>query len=1030
MKRLNACLLALGLLHGAEAAAQGAGKLYQPSDPRRDPFLLVDPFIGTGGHGHTHPAAQRPFGMLQAGPDTRLSGWDGCSGYHYASDTLYGFSQTHLSGTGVSDYGDVLIMPFARARTDQHSQTYPYAARFSHADEQAQPGYYRVKLDNGIQVEIAAADRAALYRIIYPPDAEPWLWVDLDHRDPVQEAAFGEPELRSLSGYRISNDWAREQRVYFYLETQRAIAEYDQRNQRTAIRLRGPSGTRAPNPADSGADTVLLRIAISAVDEAGARGNLRADMPGWDFEAARAAAEQAWRSELERVQVAGGSLSQRRIFYTAVYHALCAPNLYADADGRYRAMDRQVHRADGFTPYTVFSLWDTYRAAHPLYTLLWPEHNRQFILTMLDDYRKGGRLPVWKLADTETDCMIGYHSAPVIADAWAKGQRDFDADLALEALLASAERDNPGLNAYRKLGYVPSDAEAESVSKTLEYAYDDACIAYLASDLAAEYAQGLRAKGGIADGRSYQAIADTFARRAAAWKHLLDPETGFFRARLNGGFVEPFDPAEVNFHYTEANAWQYAFSAQHDLAGHAAMLGGMESMAERLDALFSADSRTTGREQVDITGLIGQYAHGNEPSHHIAYLYAHLGQPWKTQQRVRQILQEQYRDAPDGLSGNEDCGQMSAWYVLSASGWYPLNPGQPLYTLGSPLFDTIQYAMPNGRSFRILARNQGEGRPYVSSAVLNGQRLDSVVLRHSTLAAGGELVLTMSERPSREWGVHDVSAAGMSDGTPHPAASFARPAPRAFRDSLRISLHSAEPLFARSQNLLRDPLADADPAERALIAYRIAPDTGWREYREPLLFTGDALLEHRTTVLSRSQPPVHSPVQQTRLLRYAPLGVLTLGAVYAPQYSAGGDHALIDRQRGARDWRAGDWQGYEGVDLIATLDFGESRMLREVSIGFLQDENAWIFFPLQVDFEASEDGQTWRPLGQRAAPHPWTQPGVLTYDFGVPASGRARYLRIRAHNRGLCPPGHKGAGGKAWLFSDELVVVFGGIAPE
>jgi len=1091
-----------------------------------NPLSLVNPFIGTGGHGHTHPAAMRPFGMIQAGPDTRLSGWDGCSGYHFDDDTIYGFSQTHLSGTGVSDYGDVLLMPFLTTGEGQSwadaafSRPYPFAAGFRHADEQAQPGYYAVTLANGIRVEIVASDRAAMYRLIYPAGAiagteseagavagteaeseagegaggsgstdpgsssggnsvagssstnpgnstkpappapvqsehPPALWLDLDHRDKVVAAEMRQSGAHSLSGYRVSDAWAKKQHVYFHMETSREMLGWQQQGNRALVTFapaaRRPAAKSRNSPSP---DTIYIRISISAVDEAGARTNLAAEIPGFDWSAQTAATTAVWREALNRVTVSGGTPAQQQAFYTAVYHALSAPNLYVDADGRYRGMDHAVHQADGFTPYTVFSLWDTYRAAHPLYTLLWPAQNRDFIRTMLDDYQKGGRLPVWKLADYETDCMIGYHSAPVIVDAWAKGQRDFDAQLALEALVLSAERAALGLPEYRRYGYIPADADAESVSKTLEYAYDDACIARLAAGLAAEHQSGMRPEKALPDGRAYTAIADTFARRATAWKHLLDPATGFFRARQNGGFVTPFDPAEVNFHYTEANAWQYSFAAPHDLRGHGTMLAGTdqhlptarEALAAHLDALFSANPATTGREQADITGLIGQYAHGNEPSHHMAYGYAHLGQPWKTQKLVRQILTELYSNAPDGLCGNEDCGQMSAWYVLSAAGFYPFAPGQASYTLGSPLFDTIRFVFDGGKVFEIIATGQAADRPYVASALLNGMPYDSAVIRHATLVQGGRLELTMSAEPVREWGVHDALPQALALPAAVLAAPYADPAPRSFRDSLVVALRCADPLVLRTAAILANPLQDADPGEWARIQWRPLSDgrnesesesesgtaTGtkfestWRDYSEPLVFRSDAAIAFRAYGQRKradgTTEHLFSPEQVSRFASVQEDIGLELGTDYAPQYSAGGDLALVDRLRGPSDFRTGFWQGYEGVNLEATLDLGSVRPVKRVAAGFLQDENAWIFYPVQVLVEVSLDGQSWQTLGSANAPQPWSASGALRHDFVVAASGNARYVRVRALNRGTCPPEHKGAGGKAWIFADEILV--------
>ncbi len=1048
---------ATSLLAQAPSASAGlpAGKLSK----------LVNPFIGTGGHGHTHPAASRPFGMIQAGPDTRLSGWDGCSGYHYDSDTMYGFSQTHLSGTGVSDYGDILLMPFSGEGRADFAQPYPFASRFSHAAERASPGYYSVRLQNGIQVEIAAAERSAMYRIIYPAPAQgvaesgPGLWIDLEHRDALVDAGLEPLGLASVQGYRISDAWALQQQVYFHLDINRTVESFSQDGMRAALNMSPNSG--------GGRDTILLRIAISAVDVQGAQRNLESEIPHWDFDLLLREAQAQWEEALGRIRISGGSPKQQSIFYTALYHALLVPNLFGDVDGRYRAMDREVYTAEGFTPYTVFSLWDTYRAAHPLYTLLYPSHNKNFVLSMLDDYSKGGRLPVWKLADYETDCMIGYHSVPVIVDAWFKGMRDMDDQLALEAMMHSAERAADDLMAYERFGYIPADISAESVSKTLEYAYDNACIARMAAAMDDEHRRGLRSDNSLPNGRTYADIAEKFVRISSAWKHLFDPQSGFFRARMNGAFVQPFDPSEVNHHYTEANAWHYAFSVPQDIMGHARMMGaarlsgmfgasekpsaqaysadderqmGRQLYCEQLDALFEAPSLSTGRQQADITGLIGQYAHGNEPSHHIAYAYAQLGQPWKTQERVRQIMNELYRAAPDGLCGNEDCGQMSAWYVLSASGFYPMAPGWPEYTLGSPLFDTIWYVMEDGAVFQIVALDQDVDRPYIRSAELNGRAYDSVLLHHEQIARGGKLVLGMSEEPVREWGVQDIGAARSNLSDEFLAAPYVSPAQWTFKDSLRVELHSADPLFLRTQALLADPLADVDPAEQVFIEWKLMTDVEmeidrkngtssgkWQRYDRPLVIHSDTELAFRTAGSvkdgsGRSQA-VFSPVQYARFLHNPRNYTLEIVHPFAPQYAAGGDEALIDLLQGGWDYRDGFWQGYEHVDLEAVVDFGQVQHISGLGARFLQDQNSWIFFPLQVDFEGSVDGVNWHWLGEQQNTSNWDEEDeVAIRNFSIGADAQIRYLRVRAINRGHCPPGHKGAGGKSWIFCDEILI--------
>ena len=477
------------------------------------------------------------------------------------------------------------------------------------------------------------------------------------------------------------------------------------------------------------------KVGISSVDIDGALKNLRAELDHWNFDKVRSDATALWNAELNKIAVTGGTNAQLTNFYTALYHAMTAPNLFMDVDGRYRGRDFKTHTARDFTNYTVFSLWDTFRAAHPLYAIIDQKRTRDFIKTFLIQYEQGGRLPVWELAANETDTMIGYHAVSVIADAAVKGIDGFDLQKAFVAMKHSAElRDYRGLGEYIDKGFLEMEEERESVSKVLEYAYDDWCIAEVA-----------RLVGNTEDYERYSA-------RAQSYKHMFDPVSGFMRARSNGNWVEPFDPREVTFGFTEANSWQYTFFAPHDVSGLVKLMGGRRKFSQKLDQLFAADSRTTGREQADITGLIGQYAHGNEPSHHMAYLYNYVGQPWKTQSRVHQIMGEFYKPEPDGLIGNEDCGQMSAWYVFSAAGFYPVTPGSTIYAIGSPLFPEVRFNLENGKSFVVRARGVSDRNIYIQSATLNGKPYGYSFLFHDDLMAGGELVFKMGPRPNFSWG--------------------------------------------------------------------------------------------------------------------------------------------------------------------------------------------------------------------------------------------------------------------------------------
>src|SRR5689334_7721104 len=686
---------------------------------QRDLTRYVSPFIGTAGHGHTFPGAIVPYGMVQLSPDTRLTGWDGCSGYHYSDSKIYGFSHTHLSGTGISDYGDILLTPTVGRN---------YSGHFEHGNETATPGYYSVKLDDdNVLVELTTTARVGMHRYTFPRTDNANIVIDLAHRDKVLDSGLRTLGVNLVVGWRKSSAWAKDQVVYFALEFSQPYTAHESNEKDKKDYFRFDTRSGAP---------ILVKVGISAVDIDGALKNLRAGINHWDFDRVRAEAKAAWNNELNKITVSGGTGSQLTSFYTSLYHVMTVPNLFMDVDGRYRGRDFKTHTAGDFSNYTVFSLWDTFRAAHPLYTIIDRKRTRDFIKTFLAQYEQGGRLPVWELAANETDTMIGYHAVSVIADAVAKGIDGFDLNLAFEAMKHSAElRQQRGLGAYIDHGFIATEDDRESVSKVLEYAYDDWCIAQVAKKL-----------GWTADYERYMA-------RAQSYKNVFDYSTGFMRPRSNGNWVDPFDPREVTFAFTEANSWQYTFFAPQDISGLIALMGGVPQFARKLDQLFTAESRTTGREQVDITGLIGQYAHGNEPSHHMAYLYDYVGEPWKTQSRIASIMDRFYKPEPDGLIGNEDCGQMSAWYVLSAAGFYPVTPGSTVYAIGSPLFPEVRFNLENRNTFVVRTVNASERNVYIQSARLNGKPYRKSFLSHDDLMAGGELVFTMGPRPNTRWGV-------------------------------------------------------------------------------------------------------------------------------------------------------------------------------------------------------------------------------------------------------------------------------------
>ncbi|MFT6870962.1 MAG: putative alpha-1,2-mannosidase, partial [Polaribacter sp.] len=695
----------------------------------------VNPFIGTGGHGHTYPGATMPFGMMQLSPDTRLDGWDGCSGYHYSDDEIYGFSHTHLSGTGVSDYGDILLMPTNKQVFNNGADGKEgYKSKFSHKNEVAEPGFYKVHLeDTNIDVELTVSKRSGMHKYNFPAAENQFVILDLLHRDKVLDANVTKISDTELAGFRFSEAWATDQRLFFSIKTSHSFTDVLQSPPKNGMKGAQKIALNFINPNN---EPVIIKIGISAVDIDGAKKNLEAEIGNQTFEQVKKIAQDFWEKQLEKIVVEDKNKDNKVNFYTSMYHVSIAPNLYQDVDGRYRGMDLKIHKTKDFDYYTVFSLWDTYRAAHPLYTIIEQEKTNDFINTFLAKYDEGGIMPIWDLAGNYTHCMIGYHAVPVIADAYLKGIKNYDVDKAFTAMKHSATRDKLGLNSYKNFGFIPVEKESESVSKTLEYAYDDWTIAQMAKDLGKE--------------SDYK----TYSERAQYYKNVFDPSTQFMRGRFRNTWFAPFDPYEVNFNYTEANSWQYSFYVPQDISGFTKLLGGKQQLENQLDKLFSANDKTSGSHQVDITGLIGQYAHGNEPSHHMAYLYNFVNNPSKTQEKVRQILTELYTNTPDGISGNEDCGQMSAWYIFSSLGFYPVTPGSNQYIIGSPLFEKATINLENGKSFTVAANNQSEENKYIQSAKLNGEKYEYSYINHQDIMNGGSLVFEMTNKPST-WGTKD-----------------------------------------------------------------------------------------------------------------------------------------------------------------------------------------------------------------------------------------------------------------------------------
>lgn len=751
-----ACLLVLILSYVVPHAAA------DDSATAESPYKSVDPFIGTGGHGHTFPGATVPRGMVQLSPDTRTLGWDACGGYHYSDTSILGFSHTHLSGTGIGDLGDILMMPIVGdIKTVPGSEDDPdagYRSRFRHDSEQAEPGYYRVHLaDYEIRAELTATARAGFHRYTYPAGGKAGLVIDLAHTIHGHRNVITELRVindREIEGLKRTRGWAQNHHVYFHAKFSQPFhcTLYENGKVQPGHWAVATGATQAALQFDADlSKPVLVKVGISAVDYAGARRNVESEIADWDFEAVRQAARETWEALLDQIDVVGGSADNKTIFYTALYHTAISPNLFSDVDGRYRGIDQQIHQAGEQPIYTVFSLWDTFRALHPLLTILDPDLNDDFIETLLVHHDQGGILPKWELAGNYTGTMIGYHAVPVIVDAYLKGSRSFDIEEAYRAAVASARyryddvlypseevraKLNPLSKKYiEELGFIPCDRENESVSKALEYAYDDWCLAEFATQL----------------GRTQD--AKRFADRSRSYQHYYDAESGFMRGRnQDGSWKTPFNPKFSEHRkdeYTEGNAWQWTWFVPHDVGGLADLMGGESAFREKLDQLFAESSEIEGdRSSSDISGLIGQYAHGNEPSHHITHMYNLVGQPWKTQQLTHQILTTLYFNDPNGLSGNEDCGQMSAWYVLNAMGFYSFCPGRPEYSISRPLFDEVTIRVAEDRVFQVRAVGNAPENQYIQAATLNGKRLSRPFLSHQAIMDGGVLELVMGPAPN------------------------------------------------------------------------------------------------------------------------------------------------------------------------------------------------------------------------------------------------------------------------------------------
>lgn len=907
----------------------------------------VNPFIGTGGHGHTFPGATVPFGMVQLSPDTRIDGsWDGCSGYHYSDNVIFGFSHTHLNGTGVSDFGDIFLMPtMGEPKLDNKD----YSSPFSHSNEKASAGYYSVLLDDdAIQAELTASPRVGVHQYTFSKKGQANIILDLNHRDKLLMGEVRVIDSKTIEVLRRSEAWARDQYVYARIEfsapmtitavNNNAFAPEKVTDKFFAGSLLALSFSKEVKKGEK----LLVKVSLSPTGYEGAAKNMKTEMPYWDFKKAKKSAEALWNKELSKIEIAEQDKNKLAVFYTALYHTMMQPNIAMDVDGMYRGRDNQLHKAEGFDYYSVFSLWDTFRAAHPLYTLIDKKRTADFINTFLMQYEQGGRLPVWELASNETDCMIGYHSVSVMADAMAKGIKGFDYEKAFYAAKHSAMINHLGLEAYKQRGFISIDDEHESVSKTLEYAYDDWCIAQMAKILnkTDEY--------------------DYFMHRSQNWKNVFDKQTGHMRPKKNGGWDKPFDPREVNNNYTEGNSWHYTFFVPQDIEGLIDAYGGYDKFEAKLDEMFNAPSQTTGREQVDVTGLIGQYAHGNEPSHHMAYLYNYIGKPDKTKEKIHFILNNFYTNTPDGLIGNEDCGQMSAWYVLSSLGLYDVTPGDVYWDSTEPIYKDATFN-------------------------LDGRLMNMVAL-----------------------GLRNVSEKKFKDKyVPFTTVPIIEAEGKSFKDKMTFSISSPD----------KDAVVYYDLCE-------FKPNTGCGYYVPKYkVYDGPVSIKNDAYVCAYAEKNgMKSGITFTEFVKKPNNYTISIKSKYNRAYHAGGPDGLLDGILGDIDWRKGDWQGYQSQDFEAVVDLQQKKEVGYIGAHFLQDSRSWILMPKQVEFYASEDNMNFRLLTTIDTAIKSTDNEVQQKYFEASVKTTARYIKIIARNYGALPEGHQGYGGDAFIFIDEITI--------
>jgi predicted alpha-1,2-mannosidase len=928
----------------------------------------VNPMIGTGGHGHTFPGAVWPNGMVQLSPDTRIdNSWDGCSGYHYSDTFIYGFSHTHLSGTGIPDWCDVLIMP-TNNPTERNSQQ--YKSTFQHKNEKASPGYYEVKLDkHNILAQLTVTPRVGIHKYTFAKGDTKYLLIDLLHRDEVLDSEFEIVYPNKIRGYRFSKSWAKMQKVYFDIEFSEPFTSIEFIDNDTINKhpYAHSKKLKALVQFATTSQSIGCKVAISAVDNMGAQNNLETEATHNSFDRYKSVATLAWKTKLDKLQVYGGSQKDKVNFYTALYHCYVHPSIYNDCDGRYLGMDKKIHSVPkGSSYYTVFSLWDTYRALHPLLTIIDSELTTQLCNTLLLQYEQQQKLAVWELSGNETNCMIGKHSISVLYDAWQKGYRNFNGKLALEAMVNTMQTSTPTQESFFKYGYVRGEDDFESVSKTLELSYNAWCVAQMSKDV-------LQIAKNSNDSILQEYCKDVntrFNNAASNWQNVFDAASQHMRPIYNATFLKDFSPYIVDNNFTEANSWQYSFYVPQHIESLAQKMGGKQALLNKLDALFTAKTETEGRTQSDITGLIGQYAHGNEPSHHIAWLYSYLGKGMSADKYINKITQEFYTNAPDGLIGNEDCGQMSAWYVMSSMGIYPICPGNGTYATATPIWDSVM-VNDGAKQFTIKKNTKANAYKAITHEQLTKQNSCTDVPSNIPIAKV-ENKIEVSANPV----ILDVV--------------------QIFTDSQKINMSCNS--------------ADAK------IFYKLSNED-FKQYATPFF------INKSTDISFYSENNYGKSMTQTAQFFKVPNNIkVDIAGKFHRQYHAGGPAGLIDGLRGKPSWQVGFWQGYQYQDFEATITLNDKQTISEVGAGFLSDQYSWIFFPTKLEVLTSTDGVNFESAGIQNIEVPRQDDTTIIKDVAIKLATpkQVKAIRYKAKNYGPLPDWHLGKGDEAFIFVDEV----------